>query len=222
MDRIHNADPDLRPDRRSFLFAGLGTAAALSLSSCAVFGGPEPTSSGVYGPLPQERFSIPAVDVSNVDDRFLRRAVRYPTDEPAGTIVVDLGMHHLYHVEGEGRATRYGINGPRDPFLWSGVAYIERKAEWPVWTPTSGQMSRDPSLVQWAGGMPPGLSNPLGARALYLYQNGAYTLTTIYGTDQAWTLGQGVSSGCIGLLNQDVIHLYGRTPLGTRVVILAA
>src|SRR5690606_38064628 len=107
-------------------------------------------------------------------------------------------------------------------FEWSGVAFIERKAEWPIWTPTPGQISRDPSLVQYRGGMPPGLNNPLGSRALYLYQNGVYTLATIYGSSDPSSLGRGVSSACIGLLNQDIIHLYDRVPLGTRVVILPA
>lgn len=207
--------------RRSFLLGSAAAAGAtISLSGCATFFD-RGADTGVYGALPDERFPLPAVDVSDVDPRLLRHTVRYTTSEPVGTIVVELQPRYLYHVEEEGMATRYGINAPRDPFEWEGVAFIDRKAEWPIWTPTPAQQSRDPSLRQWAGGMPPGITNPLGSRALYLYQNGVYTLCTIYGTDQAWTLGQGVSSGCIGLLNQDVIHLYNRTPLGTRVVIIA-
>lgn len=204
--------------RRSFLAGSLGGLAAVSLSGCMTMS--RGIDRSVYGPLPDERFPIPAVDVSDVDPALLRQVVRYPTDEAPGTIVVDLDNFYLYRVEPEGMATRYGINSPREAFLWSGVATIDRKAEWPIWTPTRDQIGRDPSLVQYAGGMQPGLQNPLGARALYLYQNGAYTLCTIYGTDQAWTIGQRVSSGCVGLLNQDVIHLYDRTPIGTRVVLL--
>jgi lipoprotein-anchoring transpeptidase ErfK/SrfK len=208
--------------RRSFLAGSASSVAALTLlSGCASLGfGPADTS--VYGPVSDEPYPIPAVDISQVDPIFLRRTVNYNGGEPPGTIVVDLGTHHLYHVMPEGTAVRYGINGPREAFVWSGEAFIDRKAHWPIWTPTPGQISRDPSLVEWAGGMPPGLSNPLGSRALYLYQNGVYTLATIYGTDQPWTLGKGVSSACIGLLNQDIIHLYDQVPLGTRVVILPA
>lgn len=209
--------------RRAILLGTAGIVGAAALSGCAsVFGGSLFDTAEIYGPLPDEQFPIPAVDVDGVDTGLLRQTVRYDTSEPEGTIVVDLPNHHLYRVEAEGFATRYGVNGPRDPFLWSGVAVIQRKAEWPVWTPTPDQIGRDPSLVQYAGGMPPGLTNPLGARALYLYQDGRDTLCRIYGTDQPWTLGMGVSSGCIGLLNQDVIDLYRRTPVGTRVIIRQA
>lgn len=213
---LHSAGPS----RRSFL---LGSAAALAaLAGCATPGGFGRAPAGVYGALPDEPFPIPAVDISGVDPVFLRRVVRYNGAEPPGTIVVDLDSHHLYHVMADNRATRYGINGPREPFEWSGVAYVDRKTHWPIWTPTPDQIGRDPTLVEWAGGHPPGLENPLGSRALYLYQDGVYTLCTIYGTAHAWTLGQGVSSGCIGLLNQDIVHLYEQVPLHTRVVILPA
>lgn len=208
--------------RRSFIAGSTSVAALALLSGCATGLGFGRADTTVYGPVPDEPYPIPAVDVSQVDPIFLRRTVNYNGGEPPGTIVVDLKTHHLYHVMPEGSAVRYGINGPREAFEWSGEAFIDRKAHWPIWTPTSGQLSRDPSLAQWRGGMPPGLTNPLGSRALYLYQNGVYTLATIYGTDQAWTLGQGVSSACIGLLNQDIIHLYEQVPLGTRVVILPA
>ncbi len=209
-------------DRRSLMLGSLAAVgAAVSLTGCAsLWGGGPYASAETYGPRPSERFPIPAVDVSKVNPDLLRRVVSYPTDEPVGTIVADLPNYHLYRIEGSGRATRYGINRPRDPFLWSGVATIRRKAEWPVWTPTRDQVSREPELVRFAGGMPPGLDNPLGARALYLYQDGVDTLCRIYGTDQEWTIGQGVSSGCIGLLNQDIIDLYERTPVDTRVLLL--
>ncbi len=210
-------------NRRTFITGALASVGAASLTGCAsLFGMEGGGSVAAYGALPNERFPIPAVDVSKVRPEFLRRAVSYTSNEAPGTIVVDLANYHLYRVEGNNRAIRYGINTPLEDFLWSGNAEIERKAEWPVWTPTRDQVGRDPTLVRYAGGMPPGLANPLGARALYLYQNGADTLCRIYGTDQAWTLGHRVSSGCVGLLNQDIIDLYERTALNTKVVLLPA
>jgi lipoprotein-anchoring transpeptidase ErfK/SrfK len=176
----------------------------------------------VYGPVADEQFPIPAVDVKKVDPEYYRRTVRYDSNEAPGTIIVDPGNYYVYRIEEEGNATRYGANVGRAGFLWSGDAYVGRKAEWPVWTPTRDQIGRDPSLVQYAGGMPPGLDNPLGARVLYLYQDGVYTLYTIYSTVLAQTIGTGVSSGCIGLLSQDMIDLYSQTPVGTKVVVLPA
>ena len=223
----HNQSID-RPlpnlNRRSFLLGSLGSIGALGLAGCASGGffrlGPSDTS--IYAALPNERFPIPAVNLSRVDPKYLRRVVRYDTTEAPGTIVVDPGNFYVYRIEEEGLATRYGANVGRAGFLWSGDAYIGRKAEWPIWTPTRDQIGRDPSLVQYAGGMEPGPQNPLGSRALYLYQNGVYTLYTIYGTAVESSIGTGVSSGCIGLLNQDIIHLYDRTPVDTPVVVLPA
>ena len=210
-------------NRRSFLLGSLGSVGAIGLSGCVggLFGD-GPSIAQMYAALPNERFPIPAVDLSKVNPDFLRKVVRYNTIEPPGTIIVDPSAFYVYHVEEGGRATRYGANVGRAGFVWSGDAYIGRKAEWPIWTPTRDQIGRDPTLVQYAGGMQPGLDNPLGSRALYLYQNGVYTLYTLYGTIYEWTIGQGVSSGCIGLLHQDIIDLYNRTLVDTRVVVLPA
>jgi lipoprotein-anchoring transpeptidase ErfK/SrfK len=221
------AAPGLRSgllDRRSFLLGSAASLGALGLAGCTTMSGgmSNAEAAWVYGPLPNEEFPVPAVDVSKLDRRYLRRTVRYDSDEAPGTIIVDPGNYYVYRIEGEGTATRYGANVGRDGFLWSGRAYVGRKAEWPIWTPTPDQIGRDPKLVEYAGGMPPGLKNPLGARALYLYQDGAYTLYTIYGTSWPATIGTGVSSGCTGLLNQDIVHLYAQTPVGTSVVVLPA
>jgi lipoprotein-anchoring transpeptidase ErfK/SrfK len=223
-------DEDVRPrlrsrllDRRSFLFGSAVGLGALGLTGCATSGGMSRTEAAkVYGPVPDERFPIPAVDVSKVDPKYYRRTVRYDTKEAPGTIIVDPGNYYVYRIEDDGVATRYGANVGRAGFLWSGNAYIGRKAEWPIWTPTRDQIGRDPSLVKYAGGMPPGLGNPLGARTLYLYQNGVYTLYTIYSTIVAESIGTGVSSGCVGLLTQDMMHLYSRTPVETKTVVLPA
>ena len=163
--------------RRSFLAGSAGTLAAFSLGGCATFN--DGIDRSIYGAVPNEPYPSPAADVSEVDPNLLRRVVAYNGNEPPGTIVIDLNTHHLQFVQADGTAIRYGVNGPREAFEWSGVAYIDRKAHWPIWTPTPDQIGRDPSLVEYAGGMPPGLNNPLGSRALYLYQNGVYTLCTI-------------------------------------------
>jgi lipoprotein-anchoring transpeptidase ErfK/SrfK len=208
-----------RLDRRSFLMGTLGVAGAMALSGCVSL-----RSRGewddIYGPITTDRFQIPAVDTGMIDEALLRRTVRYNTTEPVGTIVVDTPNFFVYHVQPEGMAVRYGASMPWAEFLWSGIATIDRKTEWPIWTPTAGQLSRNPEYRQWANGWPPGIDNPLGSRALYLYQNGQYTLCTIYGTSNPTIIGRGASSGCVGLLNQDIIHLYNATPIGTRVVIL--
>lgn len=217
--------PGLRSElvnRRSFLSGSAAGLCALGLGSCSTGGMTRAEAARVYGSVPDEKFPIPAVDVERVNSKYYRRTVRYKTDEAPGTIIVDPGKYFVYRIEEEGYATRYGANVGRSGFLWSGNAYIGRKAEWPVWTPTRDQISRDPELVKYAGGMQPGLDNPLGARVLYLYQDGKYTLYTIYSTILPKTIGTGVSSGCVGLLSQDMIHLYSRTPVGTNVVVLPA
>jgi len=210
-----------RLDRRSFLLGSLGAVGALALSGCSTL-----RSRGewddVYGPITTDRFPIPAIDTSQVDPAYLRRVVRYDTTEAVGTIVVDTPNFFVYHVQAGGMAVRYGASMPWAEFLWHGIATIDRKTEWPTWTPTQGQLSRNPEYRQWAGGWPPGIDNPLGSRVLYLYQNGQYTLFTIYGTSNTTMIGRGASSGCVGLLNQDIIHLYNNTPIGTRVVVLPA
>ena len=110
----------------------------------------------------------------------------------------------------------------RDGFLWSGDAYVGRKSEWATWTPPKEMIRRQPEAAKYAHGMPGGLDNPLGARTLHLYQNGAYTLYTIYASSDAESIGTGITSGCVGLISQDMIHLYARTPVRTKVVVLPA
>lgn len=178
----------------------------------------------MYGQVPDEPFPIPPVDTTQIDPAFYRRTVVRPEHVPnrVGEIVVDPSNHHLYFVEQGDMCTRYGVGVGREGFGWSGRATIQRKAEWPTWTPPAAMVARDPEARPWANGMPGGLDNPLGARALYLYQGGRDTLYRIHGTNAPWTIGTSASSGCIRLLNQDVIHLYGRTPIGTQVTVLSA
>ncbi len=210
-------------DRRSFLFGSAVAVGALSLSGCASTGGMSfAEAQVVYGPMPDEKFPIPGVDVGKVDQKFYRRTVRYETKEVPGTIIVDPSNYYVYRVEEGGNATRYGANVGRDGFRWSGDAYVGRKSEWATWTPPEEMIKRQPEAAKYARGMPGGLENPLGARTLHLYQNGVYTLYTIYATSDPETIGSGITSGCVGLLSQDMIHLYARTPVKTKVVVLPA
>lgn len=211
-----------RLDRRSFLIGSAAGLSGLGLAGCVSDGMSLAEAAKVYGPLPNEKFPIPAVDVSKIDPKYFRRTVRYDTKEAPGTIVVDPGNYFVYRVEGDGYATRYGANVSRPDFLWSGEVYVGRKAEWPTWTPPKEMIARQPEARKYAGGMPGGLDNPLGARVLYLYKNGVYTVYTIYSTSDPETIGTGITSGCTGLLSQDMIDLYSRTPVKTKVIMLPA
>jgi lipoprotein-anchoring transpeptidase ErfK/SrfK len=174
-----------------------------------------------YAALNGEKFPIPAADVGNIKPKYRRRMVNYPTIEPPGTIVVDTSNRYLYLVASEGKAMRYGIEVGREGFGWSGVANIARKAEWPTWTPPAEMVARDPRTAPFAKGMPGGPENPLGARALYLFQNGKDTLYRIHGGGRPTTLGKATSSGCIRLLDHDVVDLYNRVPTGSRTVVIS-
>ncbi|MCS0497754.1 L,D-transpeptidase [Ancylobacter sp. MQZ15Z-1] len=208
--------------RRSFLVGSAVSLGALGLAGCASGGMTLAEAQKVYGPVPDEKFPIPAVDVSKVNPKYYRRTVQYETKEEPGTIIVDPSNYYVYRVDGENSATRYGANVGRQGFLWSGDAYVGRKGEWAIWTPPKEMIQRQPEAAKYAGGMPGGLDNPLGARTLYLYQNGTYTLYTIYATSIPETIGSGITSGCVGLLSQDMIDLYDRTPVNTKVVVLPA
>jgi len=148
------------------------------------------------------------------------QTVAYSSDHPAGTIVVDTRNKFLYLVQPGGKAIRYGIGVGRQGFSWSGSAVIKRKAKWPTWTPPAAMVARDEFAAQWAGGMPGGPRNPLGARALYLYQGNVDTLYRIHGTFVPSSIGKAVSSGCIRMINYDVADLYERVPIGTKVVVV--
>ena len=182
-----------------------------------------PSYLAMYGERPDEKFPIPATDLSEVDPQYFRQEVAYPRGEQPGTLVVDPGNKFLYLVMENGRAMRYGVGVGKDGLAWSGKAEIKRKAEWPRWTPTAAMIRREPEKNgPWRGGMAGGLENPLGPRALYLYANGRDTLYRIHGTTEPHTIGTNVSSGCIRMFNQDIIDLYRRVPLDTKVVVLPA
>jgi lipoprotein-anchoring transpeptidase ErfK/SrfK len=142
-----------------------------------------------------------------------RQEMAFQTKEPAGTIVVDTSNTHLYFVLGGGRAIRYGVRVGRDGFTWNGVQKVSRKAEWPDWHPPAEMIERQPYLPRFMAGGP---GNPMGARAMYL----GSTVYRIHGTNQPSTIGKFVSSGCIGMLNEDVSDLFDRVKVGTRVVVM--
>ena len=174
-----------------------------------------------YAQLIDGLHTIPAVDTSAIASEMLRQRVDYPTAEPVGTIVVDTAARHLYLVEGDGKAMRYGIGVGKEGLAFAGTAIIKRKAEWPHWSPTKNMMDREPARYgHLANGMVGGLGNPLGPRALYLYQGDRDTLFRIHGTTEPETIGGAVSSGCIRLINQDIVDLYSRVKIGSRVVVI--
>jgi lipoprotein-anchoring transpeptidase ErfK/SrfK len=154
---------------------------------------------------------------SAISAQFYRQSVSYETEYKPGTIVIDTAKRYLYHVEEGGTATRYGVGVGRQGFSWKGVAYIGAKREWPLWTPPPEMREREPWLPLQ---MPGGVENPLGARAMYLYRDGADTLYRIHGTNQPSTIGQAMSSGCIRMLNSDVEYLYERVQRGDKVVVI--
>jgi lipoprotein-anchoring transpeptidase ErfK/SrfK len=155
-----------------------------------------------------------------IDSRFRRQRVRYEGTERPGTIVVDISERYLYAVEDNGWATRYGVAVGEEGLTFKGKATIGDKAQWPSWTPTARMIRRKPRLAQYAGGVPGGENNPLGARALYLYQGGRDTMFRLHGTNEPWLIGSAVSNGCIRLTNDDIIDLYDRTSVGTTVLVI--
>ena len=213
--------------RRLFLM-GLS---ATTLAACTTTRQPvmqEPTIDPyylrMYGPVTTEPYLVEGMDLRRVDPKWWRQEVAYFTNERPGTIVVDTPAHYLYLVMENGRAMRYGIGvGKDEALLFRGDATIGRKAAWPRWTPTRSMIAREPDRYgPYAGGMEPGPTNPLGPRALYLYKGGNDTLFRIHGTTEPYTIGTNVSSGCIRLMNQDIIDLYARVPSGTRVTVINA
>jgi lipoprotein-anchoring transpeptidase ErfK/SrfK len=159
----------------------------------------------------QQELSEPARPA--FDPKFEKQLVDYSGKEGAGTIVVDTPNKFLYLVQGNGKAMRYGIGVGRPGFTWSGTKQISAKKEWPDWTPPAEMLARRPDLPRHMEGGP---QNPLGARAMYL----GSSLYRIHGSNEPWTIGTNVSSGCIRMRNEDVIDLYGRVNVGTRVVVI--
>ncbi|SHM97838.1 Lipoprotein-anchoring transpeptidase ErfK/SrfK [Roseibium suaedae] len=179
-----------------------------------------PDYATAYAATEDTGFKIPAIQYQKFDPKFLRQTVFYPTSQPVGTIVVDPANKFLYLIGPGGRAVRYGIGVGRAGFAWNGEAVIGFKREWPKWFPPKEMIERDPKLAKYKDGQDGGPTNPIGARGLYLWQNGKDTLYRIHGTNHPESIGTNASSGCIRMWHQDIIDLYGRVELGAKVVVL--
>ncbi|MDR6815215.1 lipoprotein-anchoring transpeptidase ErfK/SrfK [Neorhizobium sp. 2083] len=175
-----------------------------------------------YAALPNEQFPLKTVPVDKIKPELRRTEVAYVTPHAAGSVVVDTPARRAYYILGNGKAIRYGVGVGREGLALAGNAYVGRKAEWPTWTPTQNMQNREERYRRLAGGMPGGPNNPLGARAMYLYRGGNDTHFRIHGTNQPESIGLAMSSGCIRMMNHDVIDLYSRVSVGAKVVVIQA
>ena len=176
-----------------------------------------------HAPSVEQQNRLPVVEVASKKPKpeFMRKKVRLETSEKPGTIIINTNTKYLYFVEGRNKATRYGVGVGRDGFGWGGTVKVGRKAEWPDWRPPATMIRREAAkgrkIPHYVKG---GINNPLGARAMYLYKGGRDTIYRIHGTNQPWTIGLNMSSGCIRMMNKDVEHLYSRAPVGTKVIVI--
>lgn len=179
-----------------------------------------------YDALQGEPFPVPAIPRGSIEPELWRQEVANPwPDRPRGTIIVDPDAAMLHFVESAETATRYGVSVGAEGFSWSGTARLQFQRKWPRWNVPDSMIARKPELEPYSvanGGMDPGPGNPMGARALYLFQDGVDTLYRIHGDASPRELGKAVSSGCIRMLNQDVIHLYDRSIHGADVIVLSS
>lgn len=223
---------DATSSRRAVL-AGLASFGALALAGCTTTGSTrvatpaEPIRPTVppdvlmmYSARPEEEYPVPAADVSMIQPAYWRQEVDNTTGEREGSVVVDTTNYFLYLTMPNGRAMRYGVGLGRAGFEWSGKGHIAYKRKWPVWTPPSEMIERQPELEMYRHGQPPGLLNALGARALYIHQGNRDTLYRVHGTMDVATIGKAVSSGCVRMIFQDIIDLHDRVPNGAPIVVI--
>lgn len=174
----------------------------------------------LYASKSDANFSVPALPLEQIPAGYRRQEVAYQTTEAPGTIIIDPSKRLLYFVTGKDTAIRYGIAVGAEGFGWSGVSDVTNKRHWPRWTPPKEMIARKPALAKWEGGQPGGPTNPLGARAIYLTTNGVDYGYRIHGTPEWKSIGRNASSGCFRMINQDVMDLYERVPMGAKVVVL--
>lgn len=217
----------IRPSMLAFgLLASIALAGCSTTSDTAQVTRVETTRifSESYGSVTDAGYTLPAIPISRLDKKFHRQIVDYATKERPGTIIVNTRERFLYYILPNGRAVRYGIGVGKQGFAWSGEAYIAWKQAWPTWHPPKEMAERKPDVARYVEkGMGPGLNNPLGARAMYLFnEKGQDTLFRLHGTPEWASIGTAASSGCIRLMNQDVIDLYSRVRPGrnTKVVVI--
>ncbi|TWG91301.1 lipoprotein-anchoring transpeptidase ErfK/SrfK [Mesorhizobium sp. J18] len=202
--------------RTLLIVAAVGLAT--TLAGC-MSGGTYRIFSSDYGSRKDAGYHLPSIPIYKVPKQYHRQIVNYKTDEKPGTIIVDTREKFLYFILEDDKAVRYGIGVGREGFEWKGVARVAMKREWPTWTPPEQMIGRQPELAKWRGGMPPGLNNPLGARALYLFNKSGDTGYRLHGTPEWNSIGKAMSSGCIRLINQDIIDLYERAKVGAKVIV---
>lgn len=190
--------------------------ASLLLAACST-GSSAPSLSQLKQTYAGEPHEVLIVDRNKFDQRFRPTLVQPPEPRPAGSILIDTRQRYLYFYTGDGMARRYGIAVGASGHAWSGTATVGRKAPWPAWFPTDDMRNQTPGLPR---SIAPGTHNPLGARALYLFQGGRDTLYRIHGTSEPWSIGTDVSSGCIRMLNEDVIDLYDRVAIGAAIEVI--
>lgn len=179
---------------------------------------PEPeVVTGIYASRADANFTVPAIPVEKVPQQFQRQTVYYETDQAVGTVVINPAARYLYLVTGRNKATRFGIAVGRDGFQWSGEAIVNERKSWPTWTPPPEMIERKPELIKYEKGQPGGLENPLGARALYVYQGSIDTAIRVHGTILPASIGSSASNGCFRMYNSHVIDLYDRVQLGTTL-----
>jgi lipoprotein-anchoring transpeptidase ErfK/SrfK len=221
---VYRVDPLGLPARRAGgLIVALGLLAmATGCADAPLNENVPPAVRAMYSSVDEQPYHVPTVNLARIDARYYRQEVPTPDTikDPPGTIVVDPEDRFLYLVEADGKSMRYGIGVGREGFAWSGTAVVHDKTAWPKWFPPPEMVARDPKVAPYANGMEGGIKNPLGARALYLWQGNKDTLFRLHGTNEPSSIGHAVSSGCIRLLNQDIIDLYERVPVGTKVVVL--
>jgi lipoprotein-anchoring transpeptidase ErfK/SrfK len=211
--------------RRRFLASGLALMAGATAARAEhpFYGGTDFARNPALIPPAEagEDFPVQSYE-ANLPREFQRQQVTIGVNNPQGVIVVDPQNRHLYYMLGGDQAIRYGVGVGREGFAWSGNAVVGMKRKWPRWLPPESMVERDPHAQQWANGMPGGPTNPLGARAIYLFANGYDTLYRIHGTNEPTSIGKAMSSGCIRMLNEDVVDLFDRVKIGTPVKVLAA
>ena len=211
----------MRSLTRRQLLAFSGFSLALSACVPAMTPAPPPEFEPIdYTARRDGPHRLNAIDLEQIPEFLHRQVVRYDSEEAPGTIVIENQNRLLYLILENGYALRYGLSVGREGFDWTGEAVVYRKAQWPTWTPPPEMIAREPHLERWKDGQPGGPTNPLGARALYLMTNGVDEGYRIHGTPEWRSIGRFASSGCFRMLQQDVIDLYQRVPVGTRVVVI--
>lgn len=215
-------------------FTGLPLALGFALSACVPHQDTQtaPVAQATVAPVGDTEtayvakmdgaIALPAIPLDKLPVAYRRQEVDYPTDRPAGSIIIHPGQKFLYFVTGQNKAIRYGISVGKDGFEWAGEAVVSQTKNWPTWTPPKEMIARSPKLEKWKDGQPGGPTNPLGARAIYLLSGGRDYGYRIHGTPDWWSIGKNASSGCIRMIQQDVIDLNTRVQPGATVLVLNA